>query len=921
MHRIAPGRHILTFVLLAFMAMTTPAGAQSTGTIEGQITGDEGQPLAGAMVRVLEQPNVGAISSENGRFRIQRVAPGNVTVEASLIGFQSLTASAQVRGGEVARVLLSLEVSPLALEGIIVQGQVGQAEALNRQRTAASVRSVVSSEQIERFPDAQVPDALRRIPGVSSRPDRGETGYIYIRGLSPNLVTVTIDGTRIPSTAQEGRGVELSSIPSEMLASVEVIKAITPDMDADAVAGSINLQGRRPTASQFDGRIEGGSHSLAGGSTYRGGLTYADSKGPFAYVLGGDYASQVRSTENTQYTWGTWQNQTVLNRLLLQQYPIERSRYSVNGGLSYALNEASSLFLRGFYSRYDTEEERHRLLYRADRGTRQSLTEATNARTYRQARQYRWEREIWDFTAGGDHTLGNGMGLDYYGSLSTGRRTEPYRNYFYFEQRGVDMVLDPTRDRLFPELRVTNGKDVNNLSDFRMTDYEWRLDHARDNGLGAGVNLSIPFEFGSGSLGSFKLGGRFTGRDKERDTSEAVLDQIAGTFTMAQLGTASDARAITSKRYPMGRLLDWTKGSAFYEENRNAFSGDPDEAAEAAHIEDYVAGEKVTAAYGMTTLDIGRLQVVAGARYEHTSLNYDGKRLIFDGSGRFQQVVPSNASSSYGSFFPALHLKYRLSEATNLRFAATRTISRPDFLQLAPNEYVRFDDEVVRRGNPDLRPTTSANVDLLFEHYLASVGLVQAGVFYKGLRDFAFTSRSIISTGPQAGFELLTPANGAEATVYGAEVASQQRLAFLPGALNGLGVYTNYTWVRSETDLDFRTGVVGARNARLPDQFDHVANVALTYDLGGFSGLVAANYQSNFVDRLGSSPDDDRMGRHRTQIDANFSQQITPNLRAILQLNNITNAPYTRYTGTMDTPYENEFEGFWGSFGLRFNLR
>ncbi len=228
-------------------------------------------------------------------------------------------------------------------------------------------------------------------------------------------------------------------------------------------------------------------------------------------------------------------------------------------------------------------------------------------------------------------------------------------------------------------------------------------------------------------------------------------------------------------------------------------------------------------------------------------------------------MTPSEASASYGSFFPALHLRYRLDPSTNARAAVTRTIARPDFLDLAPNEYIRFDDEVIRRGNPNLTAATSTNLDLLFERYFASVGMFQAGLFYKAISDFAYLSRTELTSGPQAGFELLQPENGADATVYGAELAWQQRLAFLPGALNGLGVYTNYTWTKSETDF----GVAGGRATRLPEQFNHVANVALTYDMFGFSGLVSANYQSNFVDQLGSSEANDRFGDSRLQIDAN----------------------------------------------------
>lgn len=904
--------------ILAVLLSLTPTHGQGQVSLEGRVSGEGGRALSGALLQARTTSPVTGLSNSDGYFRLQDLPTGTVEIDVSLIGYQDQLVTVELQPGQVTPLEITLQVSPLALEGILVEGQVGQAEALNRQRTAVSVRSVVSSEQIERFPDATVPDALRRIPGVSGRPDRGETGFVFIRGLSPDLTTVTVDGARIPSTAQEGRGVELSSIPAEMLEGVEVIKAITPDMDADAVAGSINLQSRRPTAAQLDGRVEGGSHSMAGGSTYRGGLNYAGLSGPFSYLIGADFASQIRMTQNTQHTWGTWEGQQVLNRFLLQQYPIERTRYSVNGGLNYELDARSMLFARGFYSRYDTEEERHRLRYRLDAGTRTSATSAEGWRTEREARRYKWEREIWDFTAGGNHILRNGIDLDYQGSIATGRRTEPYRNYFYFRQTGVDGTLDPSGDLMFPTFAITNGKDVNNLADFRMTDYEWRLDANRDNQFGFGANLEIPFDLRAANTGAFKFGGRLSQRGKERNTSEATLGMAGGnSFTMAVMGTESHGKRITPRGYPMGPLLDWNKGGAFYAANGNAFEGDEAEAIEAANTENYVADERVAAAYGMMTLEFGDLQVVAGGRYEHTALSSEGTRLVFDSDGEFQELAANEASASYGSFFPALHLRYRVNPATNVRLAATRTIARPDFLDLAPNEYVRVDEEEVVRGNPSLKPAHSTNLDLLFEHYLSSVGMVQGGLFYKKLSDFSYVSRSILATGPYAGFRLLTPENGAEATVYGAELAWQQRLAFLPGALSGLGVYANYTYALSETDF----GEAGARRTKLPEQFEHIGNLALTYDRRGFSGLLSANYQSDFLDGLGDSAEDDEFGRYRLQLDANMSLRITPRVRAFAQINNITNEPYIIYHGDMSRPLENEYEGVWGSMGLRFHLR
>ena len=109
----------------------------------------------------------------------------------------------------------------------------------------------------------------------------------------------------------------------------------------------------------------------------------------------------------------------------------------------------------------------------------------------------------------------------------------------------------------------------------------------------------------------------------------------------------------------------------------------------------------------MATLDLGRTEIIAGARYEHTGSTYAGKRLSFDANGDFTNVQEVETDQSFGSFFPAFHLRYRVDDATNVRFAATRTIARPGFLSVAPNEYIRFDDEIITRGNPDLRPGLS----------------------------------------------------------------------------------------------------------------------------------------------------------------------------------------------------------------------
>jgi TonB-dependent receptor len=332
---------------------------------------------------------------------------------------------------------------------------------------------------------------------------------------------------------------------------------------------------------------------------------------------------------------------------------------------------------------------------------------------------------------------------------------------------------------------------------------------------------------------------------------------------------------------------------------------------------DYTASERIGAAYAMALLDVGRLSVLGGVRYEHTSNDYTGKRLVYDEQGDYVATLPTEAGSSYGNLFPNVHLRYARGEGTNLRASWTGTIARPSFNQLAPNEHISNESLRIRRGNPDLLPARSQNLDLLAEHYFRSVGVLSAGAFLNQVSDFTFDATAEIADGEYAGFELVTPKNGAEATVYGFELGWQQQLDFLPGALDGLGVLANYTYTGSKTELGDQ---YDRPDTRFPDQVPHFGNLALSYDRAGFSGLVSLNYESSYMYQIGRTPDLGRFRRKRAQFDAAFSQQVTPRLRAFVELNNLTNEPYLTYTGSLDRPIESEYEGRWGMLGLRFEF-
>lgn len=888
--------------------------AQTPGTLTGVVRDDHGRQLNGATVQVVGT-TLSAMTDLVGRYRITGVPAGRHTLAVRSLGYQEGEIQVTITAGQIVVQDMSIEANPIALEGLVITGQVGQAEAFNRQRTAPSIKNVVSSEHIERFPDANVPGALRRIPGIAAKSDRGEPGAIFVRGLSPSLTTVTINGQRMPATGSD-RGSSLTGISPEMLESLEVTKAITPDMDADAVAGSIDLRTRTPTQRQIDGRIEGGLHSLAEGGNGRAALFYGDRFDRFGLVIGADYSKQNRETENVQTNWTTWEGQRVLDRLTVQAYPMERTRMSLNSTLNYELAPGSQLYVRGMAARYETQEVRHTLAYRLT-GNRLSATEIEGGRFDREGRNTFNEQHTYNLAAGGVHRLSS-LNLDYGLAAGWANGNQPYRDYFTYRKTGVNLIGDASRDHYFPEVSVTNGVDPLDPAGFRMDKYEERHNLRSDKNFSGNVNLELPFVLGIGT-GSVKFGGKYTTRTKENDEDLVEYYPVGTTFYMDQVG-ATDGfyrRKISRGKYSLGRVVHFDRGYSFAEANRDRLQDDINNTRLDNDSNDYTAKEAVGAGYLMASLNLGRLSLLGGLRYEHTDNDYTGKRLVYDADGNYVATEPTAAGSSYGNFFPNLHIRYALGEATNIRAAYTGAISRPSFSEIAPNEQITNESLRINRGNPDLRASRSQNLDLLAEHYFSSIGILSAGVFYKKFSDFIFRSTSQIVVGEYDGYDLVRPENGAEATVYGFEVGWHQQLDFLPGYLNGLGILANYTYTGSKTELG---NAFDRPDTRFPDQVPHFANAALSYDRGGFSGLVSLNYQSSFMFRIGETAELDRYTFKRAQFDMAFSQQLSRRLRAFAELNNLTNEPYLTYTGTRATPIESEYEGRWGTFGVRFEF-
>ncbi|HYH57018.1 MAG TPA: TonB-dependent receptor, partial [Anseongella sp.] len=164
-------------------------------------------------------------------------------------------------------------------------------------------------------------------------------------------------------------------------------------------------------------------------------------------------------------------------------------------------------------------------------------------------------------------------------------------------------------------------------------------------------------------------------------------------------------------------------------------------------------------------------------------------------------------------------------------------------------------------------------------------------------------------------WEVEQSANGAAADVYGVELTWQQQLTFLPGALNGLGIYANYTYIQSEFTVP---GLESTRTVRLPGMRPRVGNVSLSYEKFGFSGRLSLNFYDTFIDELAERPEDDVMEIGRKQLDFSASQKINNRIKLFAGISNINNAQM-KLRFRDGRPTDHKFYSAWGNIGIKYS--
>lgn len=919
-------------LFLALRCLAAPAVAQTpTGAVAGVVVDAEtGESLIGANV-IIEGTSIGSTTDLSGRYEIRGLDPGTYDVVYSYIGYQGKTVqNVVVTAGETKRIDLSLAPETMGLGEVYVEAEAvenTEAALLAQRAKADAVSDAISAEAISRSGAGDASAAMSKVTGASVVGGK----YVYIRGLGERYSSTQLNGAELPSADPDKKAFQLDLFPASLLDNIVTLKTFTPDKPGSFSGGLVNVGTKH-----FPDRLTlqvGFSSSYNTQTTFSDEvLTYSGGEAGwlgFNHDLGlpallDDPSVEIPTTPTVEILARRDPEKAALLDEIARAFdPVmytTRRTAPVNRSLSLAfgnqidlagrpLGFTASLTYGQHHSSYDNGRVgRYELVggsvadiealtplrrfggeqgvdlkgsQETDLGGLATLAfkphpnhelSATYLHTASAVSEARFlsgywvdiptstfqtrvlgykERLLQSLQFRGEHFI-EGLTLEWNGSAARNTQEEPDLRYFsnhYNVTEGDTLYsspasLYPAPTRFFRDLEEQN--------------------------LNAGLDLSIPFRPWNGLSSKLQIGAAYL--DVDRDFEERRFEYREGNGISYQQFGGDDAayfRAVgvvdtsSSGRFSFGNYLIEVSPL------RN----------------NYDAVQQVMAGYGMLDLSLTRrLRFVGGVRYETTEM----------------RTVSADTTLPRGEldnrdWLPSANFVYSLTDNMNLRAAATRTLARPTFRELAPYSTFDFVGDFVFSGNAQLERTLITNYDLRWEWFVRPGEILAASTFYKRFEDPI--ERVILTS---VGNNSLSVQNVDEATVYGVELEARKRLDDVAGLLRNFQVGGNLTLVQSEVSIpQAELDVIraadpdAATSRRLQGQSPYLVNLDVTYD-NYETGTAVGLYYNLFGERLstvseGAAPD--IFERARTMVDLVASQKVFSYFTLKFSAKNLLNAP------------------------------
>lgn len=866
--------------LIAFALLVSGAlFAQNTRSIlEGTVKDETGAVLQGARI-TLEPAAQPEASNGQGGFFFNNLPPGSYKITVTFVGFQPFTKDVTLTAGLTTEIEAVLKVASASDQVIVTEERPhGDAEAINQTIAAENILQVLPADVITSLPNANIADALGRMPSVTIERDEGEGKYVQIRGTEPRLSNVMVDGVTIPSPESGVRQIKLDTIASDLVDSVQINKTLQANIDADGIGGSVNLVTKTasdtPTVALYG--VGGYTPIIGGRDVYQGGGTLGKRFGgskKIGVLVGGTYDYNGRGINDIEPVPTATSAAPHYDSMDFRDYVYNRTRWGATGSLDYRFNQGSNISLRTLFSTF--RNWGNKWVFTMNDG---------GAPVYSQD----WRRPnmaIGSLELQGHHMFGANTIL-WSASVSRSRSLAGSggANFAWIADPNVSCtnVAGPSLYRpgwagcVGPGVaQADNGFDRNNygFSEFDYPDFGQSV----QLNLQASGSYARLYHFGT-HFGTIELGAKIRNAHKfDNDYRESICTDSAcdgaGAIPISQHPewnetSFSDKSYYDNSYKSLGAwpaVTSWGKLRGWVEANKSSLSvinslGNP-YTGFYVNSNDYDLIERIPAGYVMNTIELAsRVRLVAGVRFEATHVN----TLSFDGGASpTPTTLTYKAGGDYMDVLPSASLRFALDKDSDLRLVYGRGLSRPDPQEISQTvslPVITQTPYTASIGNPSLKAEHANNYDILYERNLTPLGLIQAGYFYKDLSDPIvskqfYTTTLTFPTLPAGTNVLVTQyVNAGSAHVQGVEFGFQQRLSYLPGFLGGAGISANYSYTQSSTDgipenatnAD-GTSVLRPDSPALLRQAPNSWNISPTYDTKKFSMRVGMTFDDKMI--------------------------------------------------------------------------
>ena len=901
------------------------------------VDSDTELPVTAVTIRVADS-QIRATTDETGAFSLE-LPVGTYKIHASAPFYNTyVVTDLEIKAGETPeplRVLLVPQVVKLdAIKMPVQLSQSSERGLLEQRMRSSGIEDSISTEEISRLPASSAGEAIKRVTGVSIVGGR----YVFVRGLGERYSNTLLNNVEIPSPEPNRRVVPMDIFPASLLASLQTVKTFSPDQPGGFAGGSVQVFTKDfPEELTMSLSMSTGFNTQATGAEgliYPGGdfdfLGFDDGSRKLPNIIQ-DRAADVPIRERGRFTPAGFTPAEIqeFGQSFENVWSPERQALPINQGYKFSLGNSNTIFGKQFgylgvisYGNSHSYGTQVRNAFRI--GLNETLSPVTSYDVERTGNEVEWGtvlntslrfspehrtslRTLFTHTAEDETRTWEGFNADRNTDMRSTRLRYVERQLFSGQLAGThnfnfgEPALEaPEQPDVSMEWRLTYSRAARDEPDTRENIYEDRGDGTytfRDVTQSGSrfffdleddeYNARVDWKVRVGTEGLFKFGGLLRDRARTFDVRRfrfLPADQVDATVNLSESPEILFQSQNIAPR--VFELRESTRSTDNYLADHNIYSG-----------------------YMMLDLPLSaKWQVMTGVRLESS----DQEVTTYDPFAATRKEINANLETL--DWLPGLNVTYRLTERMNLRLAASRTITRPDFRELAPFEFTDFVGGRTILGNPDLERTQIDNFDFRWEAFPQIGGILAVSAFYKR---FQKPIEQIVQ--PQAEVRI-TYENAEGAHNYGLEIEARQNLGVLTDALSKFSINTNAALISSQVVLPEDVGIQTSSERPLQGQCPYIVNISVGFEdpNWGISSAVAYNIFGRRLSEVGNHGVPDVYEQPRGQLDVSFSRMLANHFKFSVSAKNLLN-PYVHYKIGEATYLEYKL-GRSFSFGISYNL-